>query len=68
MKQVSMTLCNNVSTEMGMKECGWQGQCYCKGGLGYVNSRTCETCPEGEVLDNKISLIYLFTTNYPFNS
>ena len=32
-----------------MKECGYGGQCYCKSGIQFVNVRTCESCPDGQV-------------------
>lgn len=35
---------------VGLKECDFTGQCYCKAGLRFVDDRTCETCPEGQVI------------------
>ncbi|KAL5265606.1 hypothetical protein ACHWQZ_G006355 [Mnemiopsis leidyi] len=40
--------------EMGMRECLYGGQCYCKSGITFVNDRTCESCPDGQVVINGV--------------
>jgi len=34
----------------GMVECDYSGQCYCQNGLSFVDQRTCETCPAGQIV------------------
>ena len=37
-----------------LEECSYSGQCSCKGGLVFVDDRTCQTCPPGQVINGNV--------------